>query len=510
MSDSKTDSGSNADGNAGNDIPRFAVVGRQNKGKSSVLATLVEQADNDKIRIGPTPGETTRCYSVPLQLNGETLIEFIDTPGFSRARQALAWLKENHPETEGVARIDTVRRFVEEHRQADGGGEFPDECELLTPILAGAGIVYVVDGSKPFRPDFVAEFEILRWTGRPRMAVLNNQSDDSDHSDAWREHLGEAFNLTREFDAHEAQFDERIRLLRHLLEIEDRQQERISKTIDLVEAEWAQRRSEAADIILTLLEEGLTATVSKNVGDGGIERDYQRERVEAGLNELYREKIRDLERRHHHRLIELYRHSDVEFGDDGGELEGLPDLFTDETWQVFGLNPQQWAAVCALMGAAAGGAIDIGTGGATHGVATALGAASGYLYGMFGGRSLAKRKIKLREVKMPIGGVQVRIGLQKNDKLPWMLLGRVLFHYRQLISRSHGRRDAFVIDWSELAEDDRHFAGNYLRDHIRKLTGWFKAVAKNGGSRSQDDGEVYEILRDVLRKVEHDAGVEGG
>ena len=510
MSELNSNTDANADPPGNGEIPRFAVVGRQNKGKSSVLATLVEQADNDKIRIGPTPGETTRCYSVPLQLNGETLIEFIDTPGFSRARQALAWLKENHPEAEGVARIDTVRRFVDEHRQADGGGEFPDECELLTPILAGAGIVYVVDGSKPFRPDFVAEFEILRWTGRPRMAVLNNQSDDSDHSDAWRKHLGEAFNLTREFDAHEAQFDERIRLLRHLLEIEDRQPDRISQTIDLVEAEWSQRRSEAADVILNLLEDGLTAVVSKNVGDGSIDRDYQRERVEGELKELYREKIRDLERRHHQRLVDLYRHNEVEFDEGAGELKGLPDLFTDETWQVFGLNPQQWAVVCALMGAAAGGAIDLGTGGATLGAATALGAAGGYLYGKLGGRSLARRKIKLREVKMPIGGVQVRIGLQKNDKLPWMLLGRVLFHYRQLISRSHGRRDAFVIDWSELAEDDKHFAGNYLHDHIRKLTGWFKAVAKSGGSGGQDDGEVYEILREVLRKVERDAGVESG
>ena len=287
------------------DIPRFAVVGRQNKGKSSVLATLVEQSDNDKIRIGPTPGETTRCYSVPLQLNGATLIEFIDTPGFSRARQALAWLKEHHPETEGVARLDTVRRFVEAHRRADGGGDFPDECELLTPILDGAGIVYVVDGSKPFRPDFVAEFEILRWTGRPRMAVLNNQSDDSDHSGTWREHLGEAFNLTREFDAHEAQFDERIRLLRHLLEIEDRQQARISKTIDLVEAEWAQRRDEAADTILEFLEAALTAEASKNVGDGDLDRDFQRQRIEDELKESYREKIRDVERDYHRRLVDL-------------------------------------------------------------------------------------------------------------------------------------------------------------------------------------------------------------
>jgi len=229
------------------------------------------------------------------------------------------------------------------------------------------------------------------------------------------------------------------------------------------------------------------------------------------LTESYREKIRKLESEHHRRLVELYRHVQVEAGPDDvgagvGELDRLPDLFTDETWQVFGLIPQQWATVCAIMGFAAGGAIDLSVGGAAHGLPTVFGAAGGYLYGLFGGRSLAKKKIRLREVKMPIGGVQVRVGLQKNDKLPWMLLGRVLFHYRQLISRSHGRRDAFVIDWSKLSGDDQHFAGQYLKDHIRKLSGWFRSVAKGA---AVDDADVYELMRDVLRAVERDAGISG-
>lgn len=38
-------------------IPVFAVIGHPNEGKSSVVATLVE---NDRIRISPVPGETDR------------------------------------------------------------------------------------------------------------------------------------------------------------------------------------------------------------------------------------------------------------------------------------------------------------------------------------------------------------------------------------------------------------------------------------------------------------------
>ena len=45
--------------------------------------------------------------------------------------------------------------------------------ELLTPILEGAGILYVVDAGAPYRENYEAEMEILRWTGRPSMAVIN-------------------------------------------------------------------------------------------------------------------------------------------------------------------------------------------------------------------------------------------------------------------------------------------------------------------------------------------------
>ena len=38
------------------DIPTFAVVGKVNMGKSSVLATLLEVDDEQVIRISATPG----------------------------------------------------------------------------------------------------------------------------------------------------------------------------------------------------------------------------------------------------------------------------------------------------------------------------------------------------------------------------------------------------------------------------------------------------------------------
>jgi len=119
-------------------LPVFAVVGHTNKGKSSIVATL---ASDDSVEIGPEPGTTTRCRRYPMVVDGEELYALVDTPGFQRARRALHWMKQH--ETSADLHADVARRFLEAHRGQDS---FPDECELLQPILDGAGILYVVDG----------------------------------------------------------------------------------------------------------------------------------------------------------------------------------------------------------------------------------------------------------------------------------------------------------------------------------------------------------------------------
>ena len=100
----------------------------------------------------------------------------VDTPGFEQARHALAWLRER--EGSAAERPDVVRDFVGEFQSS---GRYPEECELLRPVLEGAGILYVVDGARPYSPEYEAEMEILRWTGQPRMALIN-RIGERDHA----------------------------------------------------------------------------------------------------------------------------------------------------------------------------------------------------------------------------------------------------------------------------------------------------------------------------------------
>ena len=146
-------------------VPTFAVVGHPNKGKSSIVSTL---AQDDSVRVAPEPGTTTECRAYPMRVDGEVQYVLVDTPGFQRARRALEWMRAR--ETHAGAHRAVVEAFVAEHRATS---RFRDECELLAPVLAGAGILYVADGARPYGPDFDAEMEILRWTGQPSMALIN-------------------------------------------------------------------------------------------------------------------------------------------------------------------------------------------------------------------------------------------------------------------------------------------------------------------------------------------------
>ena len=86
-------------------------------------------------------------------------------------------------------------------------------------MLQGAGVIYVVDGARPLIDMHLAEMELLRLTGAPRLAVINRTGSDA-HVEAWRRRLGQHFNAVREFDAMRAGFAERIELLETLAGIE--------------------------------------------------------------------------------------------------------------------------------------------------------------------------------------------------------------------------------------------------------------------------------------------------
>ena len=475
------------------DIPTFAVVGRVNMGKSAVIATLLEIDDNELIRVSPTPGETTRCQLHRVVFSDRECLRFIDTPGFSRPVEAMRAIQLIHGE--GTPGIEALKKFV-----AEAGEEFGDEKRLLEPLIQGAGVLYVVDPAKPLRDDFLAEMEILRWTGSPRLALLNRREKATGpDEEAWKTRLGGAFNLVRTFDAHHARYDERLRLLKALLEIEEQHRERLEETIHLVENEWQRRREEAVEAMISFLEEALGLRVSATLEERDMRVTSRRDRKTELLSKRYFSELAVIERKCFSSLLKIYRHHLLKADSSPDAFEGI-DLESAETWTKWGLGRTQLATISAVVGGSAGLAVDAATGGLTHGAGTIFGALGGGIIAWFKGGSLPDLRLDLKGgVKLAGGeGKSLTMGPPKNPNFPWILLDGAITRYQKMLGRAHGRRDEEILGSGESG-----FSRTFPAERRNVLAKWFSSCLKGTPNRSLEP-DVFNALLESLEEVGRD------
>jgi uncharacterized protein DUF3482/50S ribosome-binding GTPase len=471
--------------------PTFAVVGAVNHGKSSVVSTL---AENDQVRISRMPGETVECQRFWLR----DLFVFYDTPGFQNAFEALAELQ---PAAQAKEPLQLFRDFIARHR---GGGEFEAERRLFTPIMEGAGIIYVVDGSRPLRDIHAAEMEILRLTGQPRLAIINRTGAD-DHVQEWKRRLALHFNAIREFDAHRATFADRIELLETLAGIEQTWKPKLSQAVNVLREEWDARIGDCAEVVVEMLIDCLTHRESAAVTSRLAAR---REALASELKERFAKTVTAREARAHAAIIKLFAHNLVRAEAPAEQLFDA-GLFSDETWRAFGLSETQLVAAGTVAGAAAGAAVDAATIGHTLLAGSAIGAAVGAAGAFAFGKRRPELNVKL-PWKMPglprtlqFGGNQVRVGPYRAVNFPWILLDRAIGTFCYVINRAHARRDLATIDSTRLKkamEDSGIASARWDASKRKECERSFTAI-RRGKFTTDDRRRLRDLLRARLEEV---------
>lgn len=462
-------------------IPALAVVGQPNKGKSSIVATL---AEDDSLLIAPTPGSTRRARRYTFSIDGQPLFALIDTPGFQRAAAALAWLEQVPVAANN--RAARVAAFLDAH---GNDPRFADECELLRPIVAGAGIIYVVDGAKPYGAEYEIEMQILRYTGQPRMALINTIGP-GDYVADWRRALDQYFSVVRVFDAAHADYPQRLSLLAAFGTVNERWSASLSATISAMQADRDARELSAAREIAASLVDMLTAALTESVGDDVTNPEILRAELMARLQE----QVRQREQAARREIQGLYWHQHAHLTVVDMQIL-TTDLFTTQAWQLFGLSKTQLLITGAVTGALAGSGIDLVVGGTSFMLGAGIGAALGAAGTLMGGLRVARERVLGRA----LGGKVMTVGPIRSAAFPWVLLGRAWAHFRLISERNHARRDAINLT---IAEGDALMST--APDDVRSaLTRIFAAVAKN----RIDDKLVRNLQTQVLALLRaEDAG----
>lgn len=457
-------------------LPTFAVVGHPNKGKSSIVATL---AEDDRVAISPVPGTTRSANRHTFRIDGEPLYQLIDTPGFQRPGELLSQLKKEAGSASD--RAAAVAAFVDAHR---GDARFHDECELLTPLIEGAGILYVVDGAKPYGAEYEVEMEILRWTGRPRMALIN-RIGDGDFEEDWRQALDQYFSIVRVFDALSADFDKRVSLLRAFAELDEDWRPSLDRAVEELVAERDRRRQRSANAIASLMLDVLTATERESIR-AGIDTGALKSR----LLERLQNRIGQREQAALEHLKTIYGHGSLDIDGEGREAAGLPgsDIFTSENWEVFGLSRNQLAMTGAVSGAAAGSGVDLALGGTSLFLGAGLGALIGSAGAWLGSGGLAR----VKTVAGSLGERIVQVGPVTAANFPWVVLGRAWLGFGLIAERNHARRDAIAL----AVANESHLMGGLPDDLRRDLARSFSKI-----SRGDAGDEVFESLAGQIERL---------
>jgi len=320
------------------------------------------------------------------------------------------------------------------------------------------------------------EMEILRLTGLPRMAVINNKEKHRpEFIEDWKAEARKHFNTIRLFDAQRATYAERIDLLESLKNIDPDWRPPLEEVISAFKQDWRRRIEDTVSTIMDLLTAAARHKVTQTCQD-----ESALPQVKKQLQEQFKTDLDRFEKSAHKTIRRRFKHNIFNY-----ELPPQSivheDLFSKKSWRVLGMKQWQIAAAGAAGGSAVGAKIDLALAGQGVGISTAGG---GLIGGLIGGGSaaLGARQATSAKVKgLTLGRLKVQVGPVKNDQMLYVLLDRALIYFSHVINWAHSRRDQPEPSGSSSNSGKKGFTAQWDASTRKLFSRFFIAAKKQDG-----------------------------
>lgn len=465
----------------------LAVVGHTNTGKTSLLRTLLRDAQFGEVKNQAATTkhvERTTIFEARLDAgftdllteksikNPAPLIDLYDTPGLEDAGGLLDWLDEHtNPRADGVERLHT---FLADKVADD---EFNQEAKVLRQLLTSDVALYVIDTREPVLSKYKDELQVLSWCAKPVMPIFNfiHQISDTQLTD-WQTMLAKKnLHVSTRFDTVAFDFEGEMQLWQNLdtlLSNSTVSQPILSDTIQhlmsLRTNEWEQLEEQARIEIAHML-----------LNVAAYKREIKEDDDPTPVLAEMQEKVRQLERQLHNKLLSLYRFYDSDVAPTQLALEAFQrDPFNPELLKEYGIRTSS--------GAAAGALVGLGIDAATFGASLGLGAAIG---GLVGG--------VLSNTQSIADKIMGKQSLFIDPATLTLLATRALDLLTALMHRGHGDQSVIRVHeqkapWSEkLPSELKKARGHHAWSELN--------TQKSAQSRTLRDEDAWRLSRDLLR-----------
>jgi GTPase Era involved in 16S rRNA processing len=493
-------------------IPTFAVIGKPNNGKSSLISALTFK---DEIGVSAETGTTVVSEIYHYIYKDNILCSFFDTPGFESAKTIWAFIKKNEERREE----DILKDFISSQYS---NKNLSKDIEILKAILESDFLIFMINISENVNINTIGnQLRIIKFINKPKLVAFN-KIGTKDYSNEWRKILKE-YNLTTIVDINPltANFNNTAILYEKLKKVTSTNDERkaLDKVISINKEHIKINKVRSANIISKMLQEILQ-----------LKYKYKNKKIKEKLTDedkvnilnIYRNKIYEIENIAKKKVGEIWGYKEVKIIDYREEIDS-------------NANSELGIAKNGIVGfSAVGGAIigAIGATGTTAGIgatAASIGAACTAGVGATStatgvGAACTTTSIGLAGTVASIGTIGIASGaisfllvggltyagmkkyfpnreiihqIDKNNyDVTFIVLKRSLEHLNKIIEHGHAnRQDVIILKDSKTWKFNSEWS--FQKDEIKAIKKIHTELVKDKNSH-EHRGNLAQIIKNII------------